>query len=147
VSGVRCEGVPAEPRHAGDGLEPPLRSGFQPRLMPSVGQHFQNTMADKHKRNPALCRSSLLDGSQLALSFLNGAAYHLKRISAILDEAERVWWEAPDFEKGKLLTSHEINEVLWHLRSFFWELVGVFDLILQWANERFHLGVPEDKVA
>jgi hypothetical protein len=112
------------------------------------GQHFQDSMPLPlaYKHNPALCRSSLLDGSQLALSSLNGAAYHLKRLSEILDEAERVWWEAPDFEKGKLLTSHEINEVLWHLRSFFWELVGVFDLMLQWTNEHFHLGVPEDKV-
>jgi hypothetical protein len=26
----------AEPRRAGDGLQPPLRSGFRPRLTPSV---------------------------------------------------------------------------------------------------------------
>jgi hypothetical protein len=121
----------------------PARAGTLP-----VGRHFQDSMSlpIAYKQNPALRRSSLLDGGQLALSALNGAAYHLNRISEILDDAERVWWEAPDFDKGRLLTSHDINEMLWHLRSFFWELVGVFDLMLQWANERFHLGVPENKV-
>jgi hypothetical protein len=35
-SASKCEGVPAEPRHAGDGVQRPLRSRFPPRLMPSV---------------------------------------------------------------------------------------------------------------
>jgi len=34
--GWRCPS-PAEPRHAGDGCQRPLRSRFQPRLMPGVG--------------------------------------------------------------------------------------------------------------
>jgi hypothetical protein len=39
MSALRCGGVPAEPWHAGDGLQRPLRSRFPPRLMPSVRGH------------------------------------------------------------------------------------------------------------
>ena len=103
-------------------------------------------MATPHKPNPSLRRTGLFSGSQLALSSLNGANYHLTRIKQILDEAERVWWSAPDFEDSQFLASRDVNEVLWHLRSFFWELIGVFDLMLQWANEHFQLGLSEDQV-
>lgn len=88
-----------------------------------------------------------LTGTKLALSSLNGADYHLTRIVRILDKAEHTWWQNPDFDNGKFLTGEDVNEVLWHLRSFFWELVGVFDMMLQWANEHFELGLSEDKVS
>jgi hypothetical protein len=81
------------------------------------------------------------------MSSLNGASYHLTRITQILDEAEPISWQDPDFDNGKFLSGREVNEVLWHLRSFFWKLVGAFDMMLQWVNEYFELGLAEDDVS
>jgi hypothetical protein len=99
------------------------------------------------KTNPALRRAASLSGSQLALSSLNGASYHLAKITRTLELAEAAWRADPDRENRPPLAPKEVNEVLWHLRSFFWELVGVFDLMLQWSNEHFQLGLSEGDVA
>jgi hypothetical protein len=44
------------------------------------------------------------------------------------------------------LNPTETNRVHWLLRSYFWELVGAFDMMLQWANDRFARGIPEHDV-
>lgn len=98
------------------------------------------------KTNPQLRRKASLSGDQLALSSLNGASYHLAKITQILDQAEAVWSRDPDRQNRQLLTPKAVNEILWHLRSFFWELVGAFDLMLQWSNEHFQLELSEANV-
>ncbi|MNR16198.1 hypothetical protein D3C85_1327850 [compost metagenome] len=100
-----------------------------------------------HKENPALRRSAALTGSQLALSSLTGARYHLATITRILDTVETGWRSASDRENRPPFAARQSDELHWHLRSFFWELVGVFDLMLQWSNEHFKLKLSEDRVS
>lgn len=56
-------------------------------------------------------------------------------------------WTPKDFDlPNKLLDSKNTNQLIWHTRSVFWELVGVSDMLLQWANTRFGLGLQESQV-
>jgi len=38
------------------------------------------------------------------------------------------------------------NQLYWHLRSFFWELIATYDTILQWVNSNFEIGLNESDV-
>jgi hypothetical protein len=104
---------------------------------------------DKDKQpeeNPVLRRLPMLDGKILVTSALSGAEYHLNRLNEIFEIAESRWRLSPDFDHGEILTDAQTNEILWRLRSFFWELVGVFDLMMQWINDSFYLGIRVDKL-
>lgn len=100
----------------------------------------------KHVANPSLQRSSLLSGDTLALNALNGAAYHLNEIKRILAIAEGEWRDNKFDTPTQLVDSKATNALIWHTRSVFWELVGVSDMLLQWANARFKLGFQESQV-
>jgi hypothetical protein len=107
---------------------------------------MEATVPAKHAANPSLQRSSLLSGDTLALNALNGAAHHLNEIKRILAIAEGEWSDNKFDTPTKLLDSKATNAVTWHTRSVFWELVGVSDMLLQWANARFELGLQESQV-
>jgi len=86
---------------------------------------------------------------KFSFSAIAGARYHLEKIAENLNSAgmQRYWGddlEIDDLTRRKLQAN--INVFHWHLRAFFWELVASFDTMLQWANQRFDLGLQEDKV-
>jgi hypothetical protein len=104
-------------------------------------------MTARHKAHRMMKRLGVLDGTALALSAFNGASYHLDRITEVINRAEERAVEAADGVNHPLfLNATEVNEVHWQVRSFFWELVGAFDMMLQWVNERFYLGLEEGQV-
>lgn len=103
-------------------------------------------MPSPYKEHPMLRRLPVLDGRTLAASAHTGAAYHLHQITQLLNSAGRIAEAWTGDDHPPFLTQVEVNQVHWHLRSYFWELVGVFDLVLQWANDRFQLGVEESRV-
>ena len=79
----------------------------------------------------------------------NGAVYHLSRVKALLNSPgmQTLWTEDTTLdERARAERQSEINLFHHHLRAFLWELVATFDTILQWANQRYELGVPEKDV-
>lgn len=103
-------------------------------------------MPSSHKPHPMMRRLPILDGRTLAASALTGATYHLHQITGLLNSAGELAEAWTGEEHPTFLSQSQINQVHWHLRSFFWELVGAFDLALQWANDRFQLGLEEHNV-
>lgn len=99
-----------------------------------------------HQSHKMMRRLSVLDGSTLAHSALTGATYHLDQINQLLKTATEAIKDWTGNEHPPFMNQDQINQIHWHLRSFFWELVGVFDLMLQWANESFQLGLDEHRV-
>lgn len=86
---------------------------------------------------------------ELAHSAFIGAAYHLARIKELIASPciQTMWKEDTDLDdttKREYQTG--INQFHWHMRAFFWELVASFDTMLQWANQKYGLGVDEHKV-
>ncbi|KVZ89449.1 hypothetical protein [Burkholderia ubonensis] len=73
-----------------------------------------------------------VDAHHLARVSISGAEEALAKITAMLKRCDG----EPD-----------VNALQWHLRSFFWELCGAWDLFQQWVNTAFRLGYAEDKVA
>ena len=79
----------------------------------------------------------------------NGAAYHLNRVKELLNSAgmQTLWTEDTTLdERTRAERQGEVNLFHQHLRAFLWELVATFDTMLQWANQRYELGVPEKDV-
>lgn len=88
-----------------------------------------------------------LDG--LAQSAFIGAAYHLERIKELVNSPclQTMWRDDAGIDEAtKKSLQADVNRFHWHIRAFFWELVASFDTMLQWVNQRYELGVPEDKV-
>ncbi len=98
----------------------------------------------EHKQHKGLKRLPVIDGWTLINSAITGASYHQYQIKSLLDSFEqRIPISKDDWPR---LSNNETNLLHWHLRDFFWELVGAYDLLLQWSNERFALGHQEDKI-
>jgi hypothetical protein len=99
-----------------------------------------------HKIHPALGHLSLTKGDEIAFVAFKGATYHLSFIKHILNNAEKQIGVDSSESPESFISQKELTELLWHLRSFFWELTGSFDLMLQWVNDRFALGIREDQL-
>lgn len=97
----------------------------------------------KHKEHPELRRLAVQSGATLARFALKGAEVNLSAITKLLTrdpETPRKEYESP------LDNPRVVDELLWRTRAFFWELVGAFDMFLQWANDHFQLGLSEGDV-
>jgi hypothetical protein len=77
-----------------------------------------------------------------AKSAFRGADFHLNRIKKLLNHP--LMQHPPESDSIDEETRQKIenswNAIHWHTRSFFWELVAVFDTLLRWANSRYDLG-------
>jgi hypothetical protein len=76
-----------------------------------------------------------VDRHQLAYSAVLGAENALARIEEIVTKHSHV-----------SMTHEQFIELQWRVRSFFWELVGAWDLFQQWVNDTY-LRYDEDKVS
>lgn len=70
---------------------------------------------------------SVADLSQHAVSAYDGAKYHLERARQLAAEGREQY--------GRFDT-----------KQFFWELASCYEIMLQWANREFDLGISEPKV-
>ncbi|ELA6779204.1 hypothetical protein RB979_001424 [Vibrio alginolyticus] len=86
-----------------------------------------------HKISPALKNLPDIDSWISIDVAIRGAQYHFIHIKRLLDM----------FDTGA--TKISVSQMNWLIRGFFWELVGAFDLILQWVNKRFQLEVESNK--
>jgi hypothetical protein len=104
-------------------------------------------MFKKHKAYKIVPAIKLDNAASFAF---NGAKYHFEKVKENFNgPAIQTGWEWTDQCKDqatKQKLQDQIYQFYWHLRAFFWEMVGTFETILQWANQRYELGVPEDKV-
>jgi hypothetical protein len=84
------------------------------------------------------------------LMFTHGVDRHQVAHSAVLGaedalaKIEETLGKHPDAVQMPL---DRFIELQWRVRSFFWELVGAWDLFQQWVNDAFALGYSEDKVS
>ncbi len=87
-----------------------------------------------------------------AHSAFSGASYHLDQIREIIQKPGMQtmpsdYRDNPSLDKElKRQLQVDANLFFWHLRAFFWELVASFDTMLQWANQRYELEIPEHDV-
>ncbi|MDM8359013.1 hypothetical protein [Pandoraea communis] len=93
-------------------------------------------MSDSHRANAFEVSDELKsapgsDAHNLARISISGAEGALAKIEEIMDGRH-----------GEL----DMTVLQGHLRSFFWELCGAWDLLQQWVNTAFRLGYPEEKV-
>lgn len=89
------------------------------------------------------------DLADSALTAFQGARYHLDALKTSLEKPgmQTLWKESSDLSADERRSNQNtLNAFHWHLRAFFWELVGAFDATLLWANARFGLGSPERNV-
>lgn len=86
-------------------------------------------MRDEDRLHPAIKHKQFANTDELAHIALIGGRYHLECIRYLLkpDTKTRIALSTPD----------QVNRFHWHLRSLYWELVGVWDLLLQWSNAYF----------
>ena len=81
---------------------------------------------------------------------LAAAHYHLEAVRvAVASPAiqTREWKNDPNLDSSSRTgLTHQENQLHYHLRAFFWELIATWDIILQWMNKRYSLGLREDKV-
>jgi len=85
----------------------------------------------------------------LAKCCLIGAKYHLEKIIELHNQIGMQTLNNSDLPIDKQKQESiqiEINQLHWHIRAFFWELVASFDTILQWVNQEYELGIHERKV-
>ena len=98
----------------------------------------------KQEQHPELRRLPLQSGATLARFAIRGAEVHLTAITELLNhndpEDAQVHYASP------VNNAAVVDALLWRTRAFFWELVGAFDMFLQWANEQFRLGRAEGEV-
>ena len=99
----------------------------------------------KHQPHPALRRLPVLRDADLASSALNAAVHHLQLVNEIYSSVNARWSSASDRTSVALYPT-ESNMIIWHTRGFFWELYSVSDLIQQWCNHAFELGLKEEQV-
>lgn len=88
----------------------------------------------KNKPHPAFRRLNLIKDEQMVKSAITGADYHRHNIDKLLKIPHKEW------------KSVHSNILHWEVRGFYWELVAAFDLVLQWSNDTFDLGMREDQV-
>jgi hypothetical protein len=86
------------------------------------------------------------DLEQSAVTAFRGAHYHLDALKSFLTKPglQNLWNNDPKLssdERNRL--QEQVNAFHWHMRAFFWELVGAFDAMLLWSNGRFGLGLNE----
>lgn len=86
-----------------------------------------------HKISPKLKNLHDIDSWSSVDVAIRGAHYHSFHITKLLDKYDED------------CTQFSVSQMNWLIRGFFWELVGAFDLILQWSNKRFYLEVEECK--
>ncbi len=106
---------------------------------------------DKHKPHKRLSIVPAMDLADNALCAFRGAEYHLFKMQENLDNPilnRFLAWrcgEQVDDKTAEKLKNYGLKYD-WHLRGFFWELVAAFETILQWANQRYQLGLIEKQV-
>lgn len=98
----------------------------------------------KQEQHSELRRLPLQSGATLARFAIKGAEVYLTAITELLNhndpEDAQVDYASP------VNNAAVVDALLWRTRAFFWELVGAFDMFLQWANEQFRLGLAEGEV-
>jgi len=85
----------------------------------------------------------------LSYSALIGAGFHLEKIKEYinLQSIQTILKEDSSLDEAtKKTLASEVSQFHWHIRAFFWELVSSFDVILQWENYRYELGIQENDV-
>jgi len=85
----------------------------------------------------------------LVHSAFAGAQFHLEKIKVLLNRPamQTNWIDDSSLDEAtKKTLAFEGNQLHWHIRAFFWELVATFDTLLQWENYRYDLGIQEEKV-
>ena len=94
----------------------------------------------------------ILDTMDLAenvrVAFSN-SVYHLGRVEELLKSRGMQTADLADpslDEPTRRQLQADVNLFHVYLRGFLWELVATFDTLLQWANERYELGISEDAV-
>lgn len=100
----------------------------------------------KHEPNAELIRLPTANSVGLARFAIKGAETHLSAIRRILKHEHLPQSEGGAEYVSPLNNSAVVDVLLWRTRAFFWELVGAFDMFLQWANDHFELGLPEHNV-
>lgn len=76
---------------------------------------------------------------------IKGAYVHLRAIQRLLKHVPPQAHGAVEYA-SPLSDPVVMEQIMWRTRAFFWELVGAFDMFLQWANDHFVLGLAGDKV-
>ena len=116
-------------------------------VVPNPAKDEDHTMTklkhDYHRLYRIFPPMKLADHTYFAF---NGAEYHLSRIKELLDSPgmQTLWEEDTTLdERTRAERQGEVNLFHRHLRAFLWELVATFDTMLQWANQRYDLGIPE----
>lgn len=103
-------------------------------------------MFEKHKLFRIL---PVFDLASHAYAAVAGARYHYQRMQQLVrcPGWQTIWQNdtALDVE-SKNRRQGDVNAFMWELRAFFWELHAGFEMLLQWANQRYELGIDEDKV-
>lgn len=82
-------------------------------------------------------------------SAYQAAKYHLEKIKEIVNSPSmQEFWHEDKGVDGSIRKLHQenIDKFHWHLRAYFWELVAAFETMLQWANQRYELGLEEKEV-
>lgn len=98
----------------------------------------------KQEQHPELRRLPAQSGATLARFAIRGAEVHFTAITELLNHIEP---EVVQLHKASPMNNAAVvDALLWRTRAFFWELVGAFDMFLQWANEQFQLGLAEGEV-
>ena len=82
------------------------------------------------------------DPVRMVRSAIHAAENHLSTIKGILAPYDG----PPSSGKQQQPTGGEVFEIQCRIRSFFWELYGAYDLILQWANVVYELRLDESEV-
>lgn len=98
-----------------------------------------------HEPDPELARLPTPSGGTIARFAIKGAEVHLRAIHRLLTRGSSLTDGAVEYS-SPLDNPAVTAQLMWRTRAFFWELVGAFDMFLQWANDYFALGVPEGKV-
>ncbi|WP_343727816.1 hypothetical protein [Burkholderia seminalis] len=86
----------------------------------------------EHKESAEIAQARWEDHHDFAASAYRAANNHLNVIEAIL---------------GKRYDEQDSHELLSRLRSFFWELYGVWDLLHAWANIHYKLGLTGSEIS
>jgi hypothetical protein len=100
-----------------------------------------------HRRSPELQRLPEAAPGELSYVAFAGATFHLEQIEELLSKGiARPYDPATETESEGIARELRTRKFSWHLRGFFWELLGAFDLMLMWANDHFALRVAERDV-
>lgn len=106
-------------------------------------------MVSTHQTRPRFRIVPAMDLDDFAHSAFIGAKYHLEKIKEYINRPsiQTMWNQDNSLDEATKKTyASEVNQFHWHVRAFFWELIATYDTILQWANQRYELGLPEGDV-